>query len=51
MYAPIYLYHIQVQFFDVFEIDMNSFATVLEYCRGTDLDERYAYGACSSDVV
>ena len=30
----------QVQFFDVFEIDMNSFATVLEYCRGTDLDER-----------
>ena len=26
--------------FDVFEIDVNSFATVLEYCRGTDLDER-----------
>lgn len=29
-----------VQFYDVFEIDVNSFATVLEYCRGTDLDER-----------
>lgn len=29
-----------VQFFDVFEIDENSFATVLEYCRGIDLDER-----------
>ena len=24
----------------VFEIDENSFATVLEYCRGTDLDEK-----------
>lgn len=29
-----------VQFFDVFEIDINSFATVLEHCRGIDLDER-----------
>ena len=29
-----------VRQFDVFEIDANSFATVLEYCRGTDLDER-----------
>ena len=29
-----------VQFYDVFEIDDNSFATVLEYCRGTDLDEK-----------
>jgi serine/threonine protein kinase len=29
-----------VQLFDVFEIDMNSFATVLEYCRGIDLDEK-----------
>ena len=29
-----------VQLFDVFEIDENSFATVLEYCRGIDLDER-----------
>ncbi len=27
-----------VKLHDVFEIDMNSFATVLEYCRGTDLD-------------
>jgi tousled-like kinase len=29
-----------VRQFDVFEIDENSFATVLEYCRGTDLDEK-----------
>lgn len=29
-----------VQLYDVFEIDINSFATVLEYCRGIDLDER-----------
>lgn len=29
-----------VQLFDVFEIDVNSFATVLEYCRGIDLDEK-----------
>ena len=29
-----------VQLFDVFEIDNNSFATVLELCRGIDLDER-----------
>eukprot|EP00605_Chrysophyceae_sp_TOSAG23-4_P000997 GSChrysophyteH1.ASY1.ANO1.1098.1 assembled CDS len=29
-----------VQLFDVFEIDTNSFATVLEYCRGIDLDEK-----------
>jgi tousled-like kinase len=29
-----------VAFYDVFEIDINSFATVLEYCRGTDLDEK-----------
>lgn len=28
-----------VQLFDVFEIDVNSFATVLEYCKGIDLDE------------
>jgi tousled-like kinase len=28
-----------VQLYDVFEIDVNSFATVLEFCRGTDLDE------------
>ena len=27
-----------VSLFDVFEIDHNSFATVLEYCKGTDLD-------------
>jgi tousled-like kinase len=27
-----------VKLHDVFEIDLNSFATVLEYCRGTDLD-------------
>jgi tousled-like kinase len=27
-----------VSLLDVFEIDHNSFATVLEYCRGTDLD-------------
>ena len=27
-----------VRLFDVFEIDANSFATVLEICRGTDLD-------------
>uniref|UniRef100_A0A7S1FQ48 Protein kinase domain-containing protein n=1 Tax=Corethron hystrix TaxID=216773 RepID=A0A7S1FQ48_9STRA len=27
-----------VSLFDVLEIDANSFATVLEYCRGTDLD-------------
>lgn len=30
-----------VQLFDVFEIDVNSFATVLEYCKGIDLDEKY----------
>jgi len=29
-----------VQLFDVFEIDSNSFATVLELCRGIDLDEK-----------
>lgn len=29
-----------VQLFDVFEVDTNSFATVLEYCKGTDLDEK-----------
>ena len=29
-----------VDFYDVFEIDVNSFATVLEYCRGIDLDEK-----------
>lgn len=27
-----------VHLYDVFDIDMNSFATVLEYCRGPDLD-------------
>lgn len=27
-----------VRLFEVFEIDINSFATVLEYCRGPDLD-------------
>lgn len=35
------LKHIRVvQLFDVFEIDVNSFATVLEYCKGIDLDEK-----------
>ncbi len=29
-----------VQYLDVFEIDHDSFATVLEYCKGTDLDRR-----------
>lgn len=29
-----------VRLFDVFEIDVNSFATVLELCRGIDLDEK-----------
>ena len=29
-----------VRLFDVFEIDVHSFATVLELCRGTDLDEK-----------
>jgi tousled-like kinase len=29
-----------VELYDVFEIDMNSFATVLEYCKGIDLDEK-----------
>ena len=29
-----------VMLFDVFEIDVNSFATVLELCHGTDLDEK-----------
>ena len=29
-----------VLLFDVFEIDVNSFATVLELCHGTDLDEK-----------
>jgi len=29
-----------VRLFDVFEIDSNSFATVLELCRGIDLDEK-----------
>eukprot|EP01138_Halocafeteria_seosinensis_P006290 gb/GECG01006431.1/.p1 GENE.gb/GECG01006431.1/~~gb/GECG01006431.1/.p1 ORF type:complete len:499 (+),score=59.41 gb/GECG01006431.1/:1-1497(+) len=28
-----------VQLIDVFEIDLNSFATVLEYCPGQDLDQ------------
>lgn len=28
-----------VRLFDVFEIDVNSFATVLELCKGIDLDE------------
>jgi tousled-like kinase len=27
-----------VKLFDVFEIDINSFCTVLEYCDGNDLD-------------
>ncbi|GBG33279.1 Serine/threonine-protein kinase TOUSLED [Hondaea fermentalgiana] len=27
-----------VRFYDVFEIDQNSFATVLEFCEGTDLE-------------
>jgi serine/threonine protein kinase len=27
-----------VQLFDVFEIDENSFCTVLDYCEGGDLD-------------
>jgi len=35
------LKHVRVvQLFDVFEIDVNSFATVLEYCKGIDLDEK-----------
>ena len=29
-----------VRYLDVFEIDHDSFATVLEYCKGTDLDRR-----------
>lgn len=29
-----------VQLFDVFEIDGTAFATVLEYCKGIDLDEK-----------
>ena len=29
-----------VQLYDVFEIDENSFATVLEHCNGIDLDEK-----------
>ena len=29
-----------VRLLDVFEIDINAFATVLEYCRGTDLDRK-----------
>jgi tousled-like kinase len=29
-----------VQLFDVMELDINSFATVLEYCKGIDLDEK-----------
>jgi serine/threonine protein kinase len=29
-----------VRYLDVFEIDHDSFATVLEFCRGTDLDRR-----------
>lgn len=29
-----------VQLYDVFEIDDNSFATVLEHCNGIDLDEK-----------
>jgi len=28
-----------VSLLDVFEIDANTFATVLEYCNGQDLDE------------
>jgi hypothetical protein len=29
-----------VRYLDVFEIDHDSFATVLEYCKGMDLDRR-----------
>lgn len=29
-----------MRLYDVFEIDVNTFATVLEFCRGTDLDEK-----------
>jgi tousled-like kinase len=29
-----------VKLYDVFEIDVNSFATVLEYCKGIDLEEK-----------
>ena len=33
-----------VHLFDVFEIDNNSFATVLEFCGGYDLDHRLKLG-------
>jgi tousled-like kinase len=29
-----------VQLYDVLDIDVNSFATVMEYCKGIDLDEK-----------
>lgn len=29
-----------VELYDVFEIDNDTFATVLEYCKGIDLDEK-----------
>mmetsp|Transcript_28737 Transcript_28737/g.93413 ORF Transcript_28737/g.93413 Transcript_28737/m.93413 type:complete len:416 (-) Transcript_28737:118-1365(-) len=35
-----------VRMFDVFEIDMDSFATVLELCRGTDLDHMLKEQGC-----
>ena len=32
------MYTLELQLYDVFEIDVNSFATVMEYCEGHDLD-------------
>ena len=28
-----------VRLYDVFEIDLNSFATVMEFCTGSDLEQ------------
>lgn len=39
-----------VQLFDVFEIDANSFCTVLEYCDGHDLDF-YLKQVRNSDLI
>lgn len=40
-----------VKLFDVFEIDANSFCTVLEYCDGHDLDFYLKQVRCLSNIL
>ncbi|CAM9367046.1 unnamed protein product, partial [Phaeothamnion confervicola] len=40
-----------VRLHDVFEIDARSFATVLEYCRGTDLEQRLKEQRCLPEAM